>query len=235
MTKEKLEEHLMTDMSLLEERIIADGEVPAVVFFHFDKVNKKIASMMNTLPIGKMPVKNGFMYAINDPILMKNRVSLMAHLGTIFAVMKILKVLEQPTALVFCAEAYASISEDGTLPKMRPSKDPKAKDIFIGGALTFDGVDAVHVKEKHMKIVKRGKKTYITPELTIMENSDDIEMYSPVLKVFFESYKESLKKIASESEHQEFMQMAEDDPVDAFRQGVEAAILLTRIRSIESL
>lgn len=222
--KTSIKDRVSEDMALMEQFIVRDGDVPATVFFHFDKVNRKIANMMNKVPAGKIAVKNGFFYAINDPEILENRIHLMAHLGTIFAAMKLLDVIEEPKQVVLCAEAFMS-----TRPKkVRPSEDPKAKDVFIGAGLTIDGDMEAEVKEKRMKIIKDGEESRIEAELVPFKQETSM-VDSPSLTAFFESYKHALTSLEKDGSYKQFVKTASEEPVDTFRQAFEAALIITRI------
>lgn len=230
MTKFKLEKQLKEDSGIMEEYLYRDGEVPPVLFFHFPKINKKISNMMNKVPAGNLPVKNGFFMSLNEQVLMENRATFLHYMGTIVATMQLLKVLEAPESVVLCAEGWASDVDDikkGT----RPSKDPKAKDVFIVSALSKDGEMIADVKEKRLKMVKINGKKAIQPELIDMMDNTAGMASSPLLEEFFLSYNSSLAKLRVDKGYEMFQSMAENDPVDAFRQGVEAAIIMTKMHA----
>lgn len=224
-----LEEYVKEDGKMMEEYLYRDGEVPPVIFFHFPKINRKIANMMNQIPAGKMNVKNGFFIALNDRRLMESRGEFLHYMGSILAALEKLNVLEAPEAVVFCAEGWASTTDNkGKLPK-RPSKDPEAKDVFIASGINKEGEFIVDVKEKVMKMVKVEGGKAIKPELIPMMDNSAGDAYSPLLADFFKGYTKALAD--PDKGWQMFSKMAEEDPIDAFRQGVAAAITLTRNNS----
>lgn len=234
MTNVTLEKRVKEDAAIMEEFLYRDGEVPPVLFFHFPKINRKIASMMNKIPAGKLPVKNGFFLSLNDQILMDNRHEFMHHMGVIIAAMTLLKVLEAPESIVFCSEGWASSSDTPT-PKVRPSKDPKAKDVFVISGRNSEGATYIDIKEKLLKMVKVDGQKAIKPELVPMEDLSAGEGMSPLLESFFESFTTHLKKMGEDKSYMTFSHQAAEDPVDAFRQGIEAAMIMTKLSALKRL
>lgn len=234
MTNVTIEKRVNEDGAIMEEYLYKDGEVPPVIFFHFPKINRKIANMMNKVPVGKLPVKNGFFLSLNDPLLMANRHDFLHHMGTIIAAMELLEVLEAPESVVFCAEGWAS-SEDPKKSKRRPSEDPKAKDVFITTGVSRDGETYVDVKEKVLKMVKIDGKKALRPELVPLDDKESGQASAPLLEAFFDSYKSTIEKMRKDKSYKQFEEMAKEDPVEAFRQGMEAAMTMTKIMAIKGL
>lgn len=234
MTKESIETQVIADSAIMEEYLRRDGEVPPVLFFHFPKLNRQIAKLMNKVPAGKMPVKNGFFLSLNDPVLMENRHDFLQHMGTIIATMELLSVLEAPDSIVFCAEGWAS-EQDPQKTKKRPSQDPKAKDVFISSGLTRDGLLYVDVKEKQLKMVKVNGKQAIQPELVPFGDKSSAHASAPILESFFEAYNQTIEKMKVDKGYQQFEEMAKEDPVEAFRQGLDAAITMTKLLAISGM
>lgn len=232
MTNKTLEKQVKEDGAIMEEYLYRDGEVPPVIFFHFPKIDKKIANMMNKVPAGKLPVKKGFFLSLNDQVLMENRRDFLHHMGVICAAMELLKVLEAPESVVFCSEGWAS-TEDAINKGLRPSQDPKAKDVFIISGLSSTGDTIAEMKEKRMKMVKVRGKQAIVPELLPVSEEETKTASSPLLEAFFSSYRESIVKMRIDKSYKQFERMAESDPLDAFRQGVEAAITMTKLVAFE--
>jgi hypothetical protein len=237
MSKISLEERVIEDMAIMEDYMKKDGEIPAVLFFHFDKVPKKIANFMNKMPEGSMPVKDGFFYAITDPVLMEYRHSFLKHLATVFAALNILKVIEDPKQLIFCAEAFASeASSIKDAKRVRPSEDPKAKDVFIASGITIEGEQFAKVKEKKLKMVKKGKNSLIETELVALEPEDGLNMvHSPILESFFKVLKQTKVEMIKDKKIEDFAELASENPVEAFKQAFAAAITMTQLTAFKDI
>lgn len=226
------------DAKIMGEFVAQLGEVPPVLFFHFNKAPRKIANFMNKVPAGKMPVKNGFFLSLNDPVLMENRFSYMASLGLVFAAMVRVGLMEKPTSVVFCSEGWASEKQN-----IKPSKDPKARDVFITAGLNAAGESFVDMKEKKIKLTKEKDETKLTAELVALElvafvpkkgEPDQAQFQSPLLEAFFGAYEEGEKKIANDEKSKKFkkfLESAEGDPIDTLRQALEAAKIMTFIQA----
>jgi hypothetical protein len=234
-----LETRVADDMSIMQEHLERDGEVPATIFFHFDKNPTKIANFMNKTKIGKMPVKQGFFYALTDGMVMENRREFMAHLGTIFAAMNLLGVLEEPKQIVFCAEAFASKQEKTKNKKkiVRPAEDPNAIDVYIAAGADITGQQHVMIKEKKIKMVKDTEGTALRAELVPVSDSSFAEQHetnSPLTEIFYDTFNQSKQKMLSDKSYEQFQAMASEDPIEAFRQGMEAAITMTKLSFIKN-
>ncbi len=234
MTNVTIEKQVLEDGAIMEDYLSRDGEVPPVLFFHFPKINRKIANMMNKVPVGKLPVKNGFFLSLNDPLIMDNRHEFLHHMGTIIAAMELLEVLETPQSIVFCAEGWAS-SLDPKKTKKRPSEDPKATDVFITSGMTKDGETYIDVKEKRLKMVKVDGKKALKAELVPFGDKSSGEASAPILDAFFTSYHSTIEKMRKDKSYKQFEEMAKEDPVEAFRQGMEAAMTMTKMTALKNL
>jgi hypothetical protein len=243
MKKVSLETRVLEDMEIMREHLERDGEVPATVFFHFDKTPRKIANLMNQTKMGKMPVKNGFFYAITDGMVMENRREFMAHLGTIFAAMTLLGVMDEPKQIVFCAEAFASVQKQKgkKKPKMiRPSEDPNARDVYIAAGTDQTGKQYVMIKEKKIKMIKDENGTALRAELVPINENDEVmaaheDAQSPLIEIFFETYNQSKEKMKADKSYEQFQEMAQEDPTEAFNQGMQAAIMMTKMSLIKQM
>ncbi len=234
MTNLKIRKQVQEDAAIMEEYIYKDGEIPPVFFVHFPKLSRKISNLMNTLPVGTLPVKKGFFVSLNDPFLMEKRHEFFQHLGTVIAVLELLKVVEAPESIVFCTEAWASLN-DPEITKIRPSKDPKAKDIFLANGLTRTGESFVTVKEKHIEIVKKGKKQAVKYLLVPINDQSKKLPPVPLLNVFFESYTASLQKMATDKGYRQFEAQAKENPTEAFRQAIEAAMTMAKMAALKDI
>lgn len=230
-----LENQVLEDMSLMEEFLHKDGEVPPVIFIHFKKLNRKIANMMNKVPAGKLKVKQGFFLSLNEPMIMSVRKEFMRHLGAVIAALNVLNVLEEPEAIIFCSEGWASTKNINEKLTQRPSEDPKAKDVFIGSGTNNEGEKYIIMKEKHLKMVEIDGKKVLKPELIHITTVGTGDAYTTVLEPFFESYHNAHKKMKKDKTYTQFSRQAEEDPVEAFRQGIEAVMMMARLAAMRSV
>ena len=221
-------QRVLDDAKIMEGFLASDGEVPTVVFIHFSKINPKIANMMNRIESGKLPVKQGFFIALTEQVITENRVNFLKYLGMVIPTLELLGVVEAPESIVLCTEAWASTD----LKVTRPSKDPKAKDVFVSTGLGIDGKSFFTIKEKVMKMVKVDGKTAIDTELVPLTETSPDNMTSPILDSFFESYHDTLKKSKKEKGWKQFQTLADEDPVESFRQAIAAAITLTKLSAV---
>lgn len=231
-------EQVREDAAIMEEYLHKDGEVPPVIFVHFKKINRKIANMMNAVPAGKLKVKNGFFLSLNEPLVMSARYEFLGHLGTIMAAMNLLNVLEEPEALVFCSEGWASEADPKSKKKqVRPKDDPKAKDVFIASGINKNGDVFVDIKEKKIKMVEIDGEKALKAELVKVDKYADnpADTRADVLEPFFASYKSTHEKMSKDKTYMQFSKQAEEDPVEAFRQGIEAALMMARLQALKSM
>lgn len=222
----KIKSTVEHDHSLIAPHLIKDGEVPPILFFHFKKLNKDISKLMNQMKDGSLDVKNGFYISLNDPDLMESRTTLLKNLAAVFAAMKHLDVLSDVEAIVFTSEAFAS--EDAS---KRPSEDKNAKEVFMSYGQSSDGKSFSVFDKKLIKLAK--KKGEMVTSIELAKDPDFESEFSstasPVLDLFWETYKEMLVKVKEDGQHEVFIEHAKEDPVHVFIQGLQAALMASKL------